>query len=53
MHILARLGSSSSQGDPQQLLALRGALEEELHGSRQHGQLHMVLLIGKALSTGF
>lgn len=53
VHVLARLSSSSSQGGPQQLLALRRALEEELHGSRQHGQLHMVLLVGKALGTGF
>ena len=53
MHILAGLGSSSSQGGSQQLLALWGPLEEELHGCRQHGQLYLILLICKALSAGF
>ena len=51
MHVLAGLSRGSSQGGSQQLLALGWALEEELHDSRQHGQLHLSLLIGKAPST--
>ena len=53
MHILAGLSRGSCQSGAQQLLTLWWALEEELHGGRQQGQLHLVLLVGKAQGTLF
>ena len=52
MDILTGLSSGSSQCGSQQLLTLWRALEEEFHGCRQQGQLHLILLVSKALSTG-